>query len=73
VQDAQAYADVERVLTKKIFMFIIHRITIQRYIGYNLGFGPFLFDTAVSAGQRYFSWQLPVDEIPEKRFLMGRY
>jgi hypothetical protein len=27
-----------RVLTKKSFMSIIHRITIHRYIGYNPGF-----------------------------------
>ena len=34
----QPYVDIKRVLTKKFFMFIIHRITIQRHIAYNLGF-----------------------------------
>ena len=38
VQDAQPRVDIKRVLTKKFFMFIIHRITIQRDIAYNLGF-----------------------------------
>jgi hypothetical protein len=32
------YANIKRVLTKIFFMFIIHRITIQRYIRCNLGF-----------------------------------
>jgi hypothetical protein len=37
-QDVKAHVNIRRVLTKKLFMFIIHRITIQRHIRYNLGF-----------------------------------
>jgi hypothetical protein len=36
----QLYANIKRVLTKNFFMFIMHRITIQSYIKYNLSLVP---------------------------------
>lgn len=42
LRDIKLYAKIERVLTKNSHMLIIHRITIQRYIRYNISFVLFL-------------------------------
>ena len=72
VQNVQAHADIKRVLTKKFFMCIIHRITIQRDVGYNLSFA-LSYSKVQFLRQSKVIWKLLADKIPERCLLIGRY
>jgi len=52
VQGAEQYVNIRKVLTKNLLMFIMHRITIQRIVGY--ASGPVLFGlSSLRNGQTY--------------------